>query len=382
MNGVETNFLLDGTRIVKSTTNNVELIYRYVLNKLVGFCYNGIEFIYERNILGDIIRIYNSETGEIVGEYAYDGYGNHTIVKDIDGIATFNPFRYRGYFFDSESNFFYLNSRYYDSEVGRFISPDIISILDETKGQINGLNLYMYCADNPISYIDPSGYAPKWWQWIVSSVSLTIGVALCFVPGGQVLGVGLLTSGVTSMVSNIMNVAGVNSKVASIISSWLNIVSGIALCCIGFGGLGVSQIGSGIGGITVGYLVEAFGGNFETGAMIGSIIGGIVGAQLHNAIQTFKLARNEIAVIGEGMPRVVQKANEVGGAHYGGLKYFKKFEKVFGKKIMDRLGLAHNRNWIDCVVRAQCKIVDLGILTGMSPNYAMERAVLLLNGLL
>lgn len=68
-----------------------------------------------------------------------------------------NPFIYRGYYFDSESNLFYLNSRYYDSEVGRFISPDVVSILDDTKGLINGLNLYMYCADNPIIYYDPSG---------------------------------------------------------------------------------------------------------------------------------------------------------------------------------------------------------------------------------
>lgn len=68
-----------------------------------------------------------------------------------------NPFIYRGYYFDSESNLFYLNSRYYDSEVGRFISPDVVSILDDTKGQINGLNLYMYCSDNPIIYYDPSG---------------------------------------------------------------------------------------------------------------------------------------------------------------------------------------------------------------------------------
>jgi len=162
VDGVETDFLLDGTRIVKSITNNVELIYRYVLNKLVGFCYNGIEFIYERNILGDIIRIYNSETGEIVGEYAYDGYGNQSLIKDVDGMATLNPFRYRGYFFDSESNLFYLNSRYYDPEVGRFISPDIISILDETRGQINGLNLYIYCTDNPIMNIDPTGYLAFW----------------------------------------------------------------------------------------------------------------------------------------------------------------------------------------------------------------------------
>ena len=72
-----------GTRFVKSITNNLEFIYRYVLNKLVGFCYNNIEFIYERNILGDIIRIYNSETGETVGEYVYDGFKFYDLLKDL-----------------------------------------------------------------------------------------------------------------------------------------------------------------------------------------------------------------------------------------------------------------------------------------------------------
>ena len=50
-----------------------------------------------------------------------------------------------------------MNARYYDPETGRFISPDTLSILDETKGQMNGLNLYMYCANNPIMNVDPSG---------------------------------------------------------------------------------------------------------------------------------------------------------------------------------------------------------------------------------
>ena len=56
-----------------------------------------------------------------------------------------------------ETHLYYLNSRYYDPETGRFISPDTLSILDETRGQINGLNLYMYCMDNPVMFVDPSG---------------------------------------------------------------------------------------------------------------------------------------------------------------------------------------------------------------------------------
>ena len=112
-------------------------------------------YIYQRNIQGDIIRIFNNE-GELVGEYAYDAYGNHTIITDVDGIASINPFRYRGYYFDEETKFYYLNSRYYDPETGRFISPDSIEYLDPNS--INGLNLYVYCGNNPIMYVDPTGH--------------------------------------------------------------------------------------------------------------------------------------------------------------------------------------------------------------------------------
>ena len=160
VNDVETSFIVDGTRILRAITKNGILTYKYALNKLIGFNYNdgsnSKEYIYLRNIQGDIIAIYDDEGNE-VGGYAYDAYGNHIITNDVDGIATLNPFRYRGYYYDEETGLYYLNSRYYDPKTGRFISPDIISILDETMVQINGLNLYMYCGDNPVMNVDPSG---------------------------------------------------------------------------------------------------------------------------------------------------------------------------------------------------------------------------------
>ena len=73
------------------------------------------EYIYQRNIQGDIIGIFDNN-GNQVGGYNYDGYGNHTITLDVDGIASLNPFRYRGYFYDNETHLYYLNSRYYDPE--------------------------------------------------------------------------------------------------------------------------------------------------------------------------------------------------------------------------------------------------------------------------
>lgn len=86
----------------------------------MGFNYNdgssSKEYIYQRNIQGDIIGIFD-DNGTFVGGYAYDGYGNHIITQNVDGIASLNPFRYRGYFFDDETQLYYLNSRYYDPEL-------------------------------------------------------------------------------------------------------------------------------------------------------------------------------------------------------------------------------------------------------------------------
>ena len=132
--------------------------YKYVLDKLEGFVYtkDGIskEYRYERNIFGDITRIYNSE-GSIEATYVYDAYGRVKVINsigeedtNIEFIGNINPFRYRGYYFDIETGLYYLNSRYYDPELGRFISPDTMEYL--SPNNINGLNLYCYCANNPI----------------------------------------------------------------------------------------------------------------------------------------------------------------------------------------------------------------------------------------
>lgn len=77
------------------------------------------------------------------------------ILQDRDGIATLNPFRYRSYYFDEETNLYYLQTRYYDPEIGRFINADSIEYIDpETLG---GLNLYVYCGNNPVMGVDPNG---------------------------------------------------------------------------------------------------------------------------------------------------------------------------------------------------------------------------------
>ncbi len=75
-------------------------------------------------------------------------------------VAKLNPFRYRGYYYDTETGLYYLNSRYYDPSIGRFLNADDISYIHPTD--INGLNLYAYCGNNPIMFTDASG--TSWWD--------------------------------------------------------------------------------------------------------------------------------------------------------------------------------------------------------------------------
>ena len=129
---------------------------------MVGFTcsINGASqttYYYLRNLQGDVIGIYDTNGTKVAG-YAYDAYGNCTITSSTNyTLARNNPIRYRGYYWDSETNWYYLNSRYYSPEWRRFISPDDTNYLDpETP---NGLNLYCYCGNDPVNYCDPSGHS-------------------------------------------------------------------------------------------------------------------------------------------------------------------------------------------------------------------------------
>ena len=111
----------------------------------------------QTNLQGDVVGIYNA-SGTKIYEYAYDAWGN--IIKSSQ-VATggnaahaVNPFRYRGYYYDTETGFYYLQSRYYNPEWGRFLNADGYV---NANGDIIGYNMYAYCSNNPIMGTDPSG---------------------------------------------------------------------------------------------------------------------------------------------------------------------------------------------------------------------------------
>ena len=87
-------------------------------------------------------------------EYIYDAYGNILNISSLTAIAKVNPYRYKGYYFDSETNLYYCKSRYYSPEIIRWISQDEISYLDISS--VNGCNLYTYCNNNLTRHTAPA----------------------------------------------------------------------------------------------------------------------------------------------------------------------------------------------------------------------------------
>lgn len=149
----------------------------------IGYEHDGVRYYFQKNLQGDVARIFNAN-GYLVARYVYDAWGNHTVYDsngnintDKNFIGNINPFRYRGYYYDADTKLYYLKTRYYNPEVGRFISADSIEYLDPET--INGLNLYAYCNNNPVSNVDPNGN--KWWHWVLGGllavVSIVVAVA-------------------------------------------------------------------------------------------------------------------------------------------------------------------------------------------------------------
>ena len=137
--------------------------------------------------------IYDSATGVIA-----TGYENH--------IAILNPIRYRGYYYDNETRLYYLQSRYYDATLCRFLNRDNVNYLEPES--INGLNLYCYCHNNPIMYVDPNGHMPKWAQWVVGGLAIA-GLVVATVLTCGAAGAGAAAVGAAMLVGGLVS-AGIN----------------------------------------------------------------------------------------------------------------------------------------------------------------------------
>ena len=166
VDGVEHTYYYDGGQLIAETWGDSYLRYTYDENGTLLRVYyqNGTTttmYYYVLNLQGDVLEIRDT-ANNVVCRYSYDAWGKLLSIKDGNGnaitsvghIGNINPMRYRGYYYDTETGLYYLQSRYYDPVVGRFISPD--SYISTGQGLV-GYNRFVYCLNNPVILTDASG---------------------------------------------------------------------------------------------------------------------------------------------------------------------------------------------------------------------------------
>ena len=245
----------------------------------------GSTYIYRKDAQGNIIALLDG-SGNVVVQYVYDAWGNHAVldangadITDVDHIGSLNPFRYRGYFYDVETGLYFLKTRYYDPETGRFITIDDISYIDPET--INGLNLYAYCGNNPVMYTDPNGTA-KWWEWLLGVIGVVVAVVVGIVATVASFGVAspLVGLGLAALGGAMLGFAGgFTSNVISQVNS------------VGFGNVDMKQAGKAGG---EGFVVGAISGALSYG--VGTLAKGI-GESIGFALSKMTVAGLEVSKV-------------------------------------------------------------------------------------
>ncbi|MGY0374233.1 RHS repeat-associated core domain-containing protein [Clostridium sp. JNZ J1-5] len=212
VNGVTTKYHLVGDRVTFEENGTDKIYYTYdSAGQLISMnltssstpSING-EYYYIRNAQGDIIGLYDKNGTQVVS-YTYDSWGKLISIDGSlkDSVGVKNPYRYRGYRYDTETGLYYLQSRYYSLEWGRFINAD--GIVGQT-GELLAHNMFAYCGSNPINREDANGYAWEFIEEFVAQVSNAInaikpaytfsgGVAVADgpLPFGDVIGLAVAT---------------------------------------------------------------------------------------------------------------------------------------------------------------------------------------------
>ena len=171
--------------------------------ELIGYTYKTAEAetecILVKNQQGDVERVISAD-GTVLAAYTYDAWGN--VLTSEGSLATSNPIRYRGYYFDTETSLYYVSSRYYDPEIGRFINSDDIDYLG-ADGSPLSYNLFAYCMNNPVNRFDVNGNwsMPNWLKVTVGAVALAGAIALTVATGG---GAAAVAVGVAKVVGSVV----------------------------------------------------------------------------------------------------------------------------------------------------------------------------------
>ena len=179
INGVTHRYYLNDSQIVAEQWADKLSIYLYdASGSPIGMMYRTDSyaedkfdlFWFEKNLQGDIVAVYDNNGAKVVTYMYNDAWGNHLVSYSNGGASTgaqYNPFRYRGYYYDPDLGMYYLQSRYYDAKICRFINAD--GYVSTGQG-ILGNNMYAYCGNNPVMRVDHTGEV---W-WVVAAVAVVI----------------------------------------------------------------------------------------------------------------------------------------------------------------------------------------------------------------
>ncbi len=228
INNIETKYYVEGSSIVLEKTGNNMLYYlRSSQDGLVGLQYNNDTYYYVKNNQDDIIGILDSNYN-IVANYAYDSWGNiisitdgngNDVSSDLNHIANINPYRYRSYYYDKETNLYYLNSRYYNPVWGRFLNADI----GVDTESLLGTNLYQYGYNNPINTIDNEGTWPKWLKTVaIVTVAVVAVAAITLVTVGTGTAAAVIAAGVLKGAATGAAIGAVGGAIGGAVSHTLS----------------------------------------------------------------------------------------------------------------------------------------------------------------
>ena len=305
VNGVTTTFSYNGSLLMAqvqgSGTSQVKQLFSYDANgDVVSVNYNGTEYFYLRNGQNDIVGLMDGSGNRVV-EYTYDAWGK--LISTTGTLATSlgadNPFRYRGYYYDTETGLYYLMTRYYDPEVCRFISADVY--MSTGQGVLGG-NMWAYCGNSPIVRYEIQG---EFWNIIIGAAA------------------GAIISGAISAISQGIENGwdNINWGSVGVAAATGAISGGLAATGIGVAGQTIANgvIGAVSGGIDT-YVssggkatLSEYATNIAIGGVLGAVSGRIGGAgtgtkhMSSSASRAIKRASNAISRTGRSGIKVAVK---------------------------------------------------------------------------
>ena len=193
VNGVQHRYVWQGSQLVSEYYGGTELEFFYDESGApYAFSYKAnasatpVMYYYVTNLQGDVTNIVDA-SGNVLASYSYNAWGK--VLTATGSMAAINPIRYRGYYYDSDTELYYLQSRYYDPEICRFLNADNVDYLG-ADGSPLSYNLYAYCMNNPVNRyeVDGNWSMPNWLKVTIGAVTIA-GLTVATISTGGVAAV-------------------------------------------------------------------------------------------------------------------------------------------------------------------------------------------------